>query len=99
MTETVKSATEEVGDKMKFCEVNTDKEARIVQSLNVRTIPTLHFVKNGTSVDQLRGVVSKLDLLGKISGVLTEHSAEAKDKPSSDNAGAPEASTEEKTEE
>ena len=73
LTETVKAAADEVGDKMKFCEVNTDKQGQIVKSRLVGTIPTFHFVKDGETVDQLRGKVSKLDLLGKISAVLNEH--------------------------
>jgi hypothetical protein len=36
-------------------------------------------VKNGETIDQLRGDVSKLDLLGKISAVLTEHGVDQND--------------------
>lgn len=71
--ETVSAAADEVGDRMKFCEVNTDKQFQIAKSRQVRTIPTFQFVKDGETVDQLRGQVSKLDLLGKISAVLNEH--------------------------
>ena len=79
LTDTVKAAADEVDGKMKFCEVNTDASAKIVQAASVHTIPTLQFVKNGETVDQLRGAVSKLDLLGKISAVLTEHGGDQED--------------------
>jgi thioredoxin 1 len=81
LTDTVKAAADDVGDKMKFCEVNTDRQGQIVRSMAVRTIPTVHFVKQGKTVDQLRGAVSKLDLLGKISAVLTEHGGDGEDEP------------------
>jgi thioredoxin 1 len=93
LSDTVKAAAEEVGDKMKFCEVNTDKQGKIVKSRNVVTIPTFHFVKEGETVDQLRGKVSKLDLLGKISAVLNEHSNPAEtESESSDSEETAEAS-------
>ena len=87
LTDTVKAAADEVGDKMKFCEVNTDKQSQIVKSRQVMTIPTFQFVKEGETVDQLRGKVSKLDLLGKISAVLNEHGTTADPAPESSEPG------------
>jgi len=86
LTDTVKAAADDVDGKMKFCEVNTDKAPKIIRSASVHTIPTLHFVKNGKTVDQLRGAVSKLDLLGKISAVLTEHGGDQEDLASAEAA-------------
>ena len=98
LTDTVKAAADDVGDKMKFCEVNTDRQGQIVRTMDVRTIPTVHFVKAGKTVDQLRGAVSKLDLLGKISAVLTEHGGDGEDEParseSTDEADAPDTPSE-----
>lgn len=77
MLETVKAAAEEVGDKMLYFSVDTDKEDGIVVKQGVRTVPTVHFVKDGKCVDQVRGSVPKLDLLGKVSGVLSGESESA----------------------
>lgn len=93
LVDTVKAAADEVGDKMKFCEVDTDKQAQIVRSRAVVTIPTFQFVKAGETVDQLRGKVSKLDLLGKISAVLNEHATETEAPPT--ESDSPEAAAEE----
>ena len=81
LTDTIKAAANDVGDKMMFCVVDTDRQGQIVKSRNVRTIPTIHFVKKGKTVDELRGVVSKLDLLNKISAVLNEHDGGSVDDP------------------
>ena len=74
MLETIQAAAEEVGDKMLFFSVDTDKEDIIVQKQGVRTIPTIHFLNGGKRVDQLRGAISKLDVLGKVSNVLSGES-------------------------
>ncbi len=81
LTDTIKAAANDVGDKKMFCVVDTDRQGQIVKSRNVRTIPTIHFVKKGKTVDELRGVVSKLDLLNKISAVLNEHDGGSVDDP------------------
>lgn len=84
--DTVKAAADEVGDKMKFCEVDTDKQGQIVKSRLVATIPTFQFVKDGETIDQLRGNVSKLDLLGKISAVLNEHGVDTSPEKSEESS-------------
>ena len=71
MLETVTAAAEEIGDKMIYFIVDTDKEDVIVHKQGVRTIPTVHFIAGGKCVDQLRGAVSKLDLEGKVSRILS----------------------------
>ena len=71
MLETVQAAAEEVGDKMLFFSVDTDKEDVIVVKQGVMTVPTVHFVTGGQRVDELRGTVSELDLLGKVSNILS----------------------------
>jgi thioredoxin 1 len=88
LIDTVKAAADDVDGKMKFCEVDTDKTPKIIQAASVHTIPTIQFVKNGETVDQLRGAVSKLDLLGKISAVLTEHGGDQEDLASAEAASA-----------
>jgi len=65
-TDTVKAAADQVDDKMNVCEVNTVKQGNIVRSQHVATIPTFQFVKEGETVDQLRG---------KVSAVLNVHEA------------------------
>ncbi len=84
MLETVKAAADEVGDKMLYFSVDTDKEDYIILNQGVRTVPTVHLVSGGQCVGQLRGVVSKLDLLGKVSNVLAEEDTGGDDSPTED---------------
>lgn len=72
MIDTVKAAADEVGDKMPFFAVDTDAEEVIIVQQKVPTIPMVRFLSKGKPVGELRGVVSTLDLLGKVSAILTE---------------------------
>ncbi|CAN5705526.1 thioredoxin [soil metagenome] len=51
---------------VKIGKVNIDDNQSLSTKYNVRAIPTLLFFKNGQVVDQVTGMTSKKDLLGRI---------------------------------
>ena len=57
--------SEEIGD-VKFCKINVDEEQEIAAMFNVRSIPTVVFVKNGKTVDESIGFVPKEELIRRI---------------------------------
>jgi len=59
----------EQGDKVKVGKVDIDKNQSLSFKFNVRAIPTLLFFKNGQVVDQVTGMTSKKDLLGRLEAV------------------------------
>lgn len=59
----------EKGDSIKVAKVNIDQNQSLSFKFNVRAIPTLLFFKNGQVVDQVTGMTSKKDLLGRIAAV------------------------------
>ncbi len=59
----------EKGDTIKVAKVNIDENQSLSFKYNVRAIPTLLFFKNGQVVDQVTGMTSKKDLLGRIDAV------------------------------
>ena len=56
----------EKGDTLKVGKVDIDKNQSLSFKYNVRAIPTLLFFKNGQVVDQVTGMTSKKDLLGRL---------------------------------
>jgi thioredoxin 1 len=56
----------EKGDTVKVGKVDIDKNQNLSFKYNVRAIPTLLFFKNGQVVDQVTGMTSKKDLLGRL---------------------------------
>jgi thioredoxin 1 len=56
----------EKGDTVKVGKVDIDKNQSLSFKYNVRAIPTLLFFKNGQVVDQVTGMTSKKDLLGRL---------------------------------
>ena len=56
----------EKGDTVKVGKVDIDKNQSLSLKYNVRAIPTLLFFKNGQVVDQVTGMTSKKDLLGRL---------------------------------
>jgi len=49
-----------------MAKVNVDKNARLTQQFNVRSIPTLFFIKKGRIVGKLAGLQTKATLSAKI---------------------------------
>ncbi len=57
--------SEEIGD-VKFCKINVDEQQEISAMFNVKSIPTVVFVKNGKTVDESIGFVPKEELTRRI---------------------------------
>ena len=56
----------EKADVIKVAKVNVDENQSLSIKYNIRAIPALLFFKNGQLRDQVTGVASKKDLLGRI---------------------------------
>lgn len=52
--------------KVKVAKVNVDENQSLSFKYNIRAIPSLLFFKNGQLRDQVTGMTSKKDLLGRI---------------------------------
>ena len=59
----------ETAGTIKVGKVNIDDNQSLSVRYNVRAIPTLLLFKNGQVVDQVTGMTSKKDLLGRIAAV------------------------------
>ena len=59
----------EKGDSVKVGKVDIDKNQSLSFKYNVRAIPTLLFFKIGQVVDQVTGMTSKKDLLGRLEAI------------------------------
>ena len=56
----------EKADTIKVAKVNVDENQSLSLKYNIRAIPALLFFKNGQLRDQITGMTSKKDLLGRI---------------------------------
>jgi len=54
---------------VKVAKVNIDENQSLSFRFNVRAIPTLLFFKNGQVCDQVTGMTSKKDLLGRLAAL------------------------------
>ncbi|MFT5367428.1 MAG: thioredoxin 1 [Candidatus Latescibacterota bacterium] len=74
--EILQTAATEVDGQMEIVRVNTDLQQEIVAQQKVRTIPLFQVLKAGKVIEVLRGVPSKLELIGMLSNVISEHGTE-----------------------
>ena len=56
----------EKAESVKVAKVNVDENQSLSFKFNIRAIPSLLFFKNGQLRDQITGMTSKKDLLGRI---------------------------------
>jgi thioredoxin 1 len=56
----------EKAESVKVAKVNVDENQSLSFKFNIRAIPSLLFFKNGQLRDQVTGMMSKKDLLGRI---------------------------------
>ena len=56
----------EKGESVKIAKVDVDQNQALSARYNIRAIPTLLFFKDGQLRDQVTGMTSKKDLLGRI---------------------------------
>jgi len=60
----------EKADTIKVAKVNVDENQNLSFKYNIRAIPALLFFKNGQLRDQVTGMTSKKDLLGRIDALV-----------------------------
>ncbi len=58
----------ELGDKVKFCKIDLSFEPELLKELEVATVPTILFIKDGKIIDRHTGLISKEDLRNKVVG-------------------------------
>ena len=56
----------ELGDKVKFCKIDLSFELELLKELEVVSVPTILFIKDGKIIDRHAGLISKEDLRNKI---------------------------------
>jgi len=59
----------EKADSVKVAKVNVDNNQSLSFKYNIRAIPSLLFFKNGQLRDQITGMTSKKDLLGRLAAL------------------------------
>jgi thioredoxin 1 len=59
----------EKADSVKIAKVNVDQNQSLSSKYNIRAIPSLLFFKNGQLRDQVTGMTSKKDLLGRLASL------------------------------
>jgi thioredoxin 1 len=59
----------EKADAVKVVKVNIDNNQSLSSKYNIRAIPSLLFFKNGQLRDQITGMTSKKDLLGRLAAL------------------------------
>ena len=59
----------EKADAVKVAKVNVDHNQSLSFKYNIRAIPSLLFFKNGQLRDQITGMTSKKDLLGRLAAL------------------------------
>ena len=62
--------SEEYEGKAKICKVNTEEQGELTADMQVRSVPTILFYKDGEVVDQLIGSTTKAALEEKINKYL-----------------------------
>ena len=62
----IEEIAREKGDAIKVGKVNIDENQNLSFKFNIRAIPTLLIFKNGQVRDQVAGMTSKKDLVGRI---------------------------------
>ena len=62
----IKDLADDMDGKAKICKLDIDKNKKIAQKLQVRSIPTLIIFKNGKEVQRLVGIKPKRSLIKSI---------------------------------
>ena len=60
----------ELGDKIRIVKVDIDQDPQLANDFNVRSVPTIVFVKDGKVTDQVLGAVPKKAIIDKIGALI-----------------------------
>ena len=61
---------EDYKGKAKICKVNTDEQQDLASKFGIRSIPTIHFYKDGQKVDELIGAATEQDFKNKLDSLI-----------------------------
>ena len=86
LEEDLTAAIGEVSDKMTVVQVDTDNEEEIITQQGILSIPMFQAFKDGTAVSKFKGKLSKLELLGELSGIVSEHGEDSSPEEAPDSA-------------
>ena len=95
MGKTLDAIADEVAEKIGVVQVNTDREEEIITQQKILSIPTFQVFKDGNPIERFRGSLSKLELLGQLSNIITQESNETDSEAEGDSKPAKEESAEE----
>jgi thioredoxin 1 len=79
MGDDLSAVADEVAERLKVVQVNTDKQGDIVKRQQIRTIPSFQLIHSGKSVTVIQGKQSRLELMGKLSAFVADSPTEAGD--------------------
>jgi len=65
----IEEVSNEKKDIINIGKIDAEEDRELVSSLNVKSVPTLIFFKNGSEVSRHIGIIQKNDLLEKISNM------------------------------
>lgn len=68
----VDEVAEEMGDKVKICELNVDEQPAVAMEYQVASIPTLVYMKYGTFYGRMVGVQDKEMIVKTLQSMLDE---------------------------
>ena len=68
----IEELAEDFDGTAKICKVNTDEQQELAVKYEVRSIPTIVFLKDGEKVDQMVGAASKEAFADKIKSLLDD---------------------------
>ena len=94
MSDDLSAVADEVAERLKVVQVNTDKQGDIVKRQQIRTIPSFQMIHSGKSVTVIQGKRSRLELMGELSAFVADSPeagdsrAEADDSPAESPAGS-----------
>ena len=63
---TIEALAQDYQGKVKFCKLNTDESAKVVQQLKIFSIPTLLIYSKGKQVDTIVGAVPRQYIEGRL---------------------------------
>jgi thioredoxin 1 len=81
MGDDLSAVADEVAERLKVVQVNTDTQGDIVKRQQIRTIPSFQLIHSGKSVTVIQGKQSRLELMGKLSAFVADSPTEADEGP------------------
>lgn len=65
----LETLSDKVGDRAKVVKVNVEKQVALADAYQIRSLPTMVFIKGGEVVDQHTGVLSLVELERRLNSI------------------------------